>query len=421
MDEDERIEAEKDKPIPLEDSTPPISEQAKAAGWQAEYYNFGKLEGDGNDYFNPSIVERPDGIWLLVRRSEPHPYGLQWGQNDVWAFMTENNGVTPTRGQRLGWRVREPSQHFEDPRGFYHPRINQTLIGACTFIWYPHQRWTGPHQCFGAFDGDWNCVRMNYPEIGGNPGAMIRIEKHEDYEKNWLWWLDNETLYMLYKAKPWTVYQFGETWVSPKVYKDEVGASWAWGDIRGGTPPVKVGDYYYTFHHSSLNWKGRYRRYYAGCLAFEANPPFRPKMITKEPIFTGSQNDTWAHTKPLVVFPCGAIHRNGEWFITMGVNDMRSAWAKIPHDSLIARMSPLDNNAIPIFDESGLSEGEQSKPKEYSDDAVEVPKPDNGQIVIHRRRKRKKRQFSPEVLEKLRANAYKAREARLAKKLALQK
>jgi predicted GH43/DUF377 family glycosyl hydrolase len=346
----------------IEDSTPTVTDQAKAQGFECQYYHFGKLEGDGSDYFNPSIVERPDGKWLLVRRAEPHPQGFMYGQNALWAFMLDETGTVPKMGKKLHWPVDEPSQQFEDPRGFYYPRINQTLIGACTFVWYQHQRWTGPHQCFGAFDHEWNCVKMHYPVIGGNPPGMERIEKHENYEKNWLWFLNNDKLHLLYKAKPWLIFQFGETWNEPKAWKLDNGITWVYGDIRGGTTPIQVGDYYFTFHHSSLPWQSKYRRYYAGCLAFEAVPPFYPKFVTKEPILIGSQNDIWAEGKPLVVFPCGAIFNEGNWLVSLGVNDMRAAWLKLSHKSLLAKMSPI-GDVQPIFTESGLSKRELWKQK----------------------------------------------------------
>ncbi len=340
--------------IPIEDSTPSIIDQAKASAWIAEYYDFGKAEIPGIEYFNPAIIERPDGLWLLVRRSEPHPHGFEYGQNDVWAFMLDETGKVPKMGKRLKWLSTEPSQHFEDPRGFYHPRINQTLIGACTFIWYGYQPWTGAHQCFGAFDEDWVCRKMDYPKIGGNPGQMQKIDKPENYEKNWLWFLHEDKLHLLYKAKPWMVCQFGETWSDHIDWKSESGATWQYGDIRGGTTPIRVGDYYYTFHHSSLPWKGRYRRYYAGCMAFEALPPFSPKLITPEPILIGSQNDYWRQNKPLVVFPCGSLYWDGQWLVTLGVNDLRAAWLKLSHASLLKRMQPI-GDATPIFMQSGLS------------------------------------------------------------------
>ena len=391
----------------VDDKTPSIIIQSQEQGWNAQYYDFGKAEGDGNAYFNPSIVQRDDGYWLLVRRSEPHPYGLEFGQNDVWAFMMDEEGKVPKMGKRLKWKADDPSQHFEDPRGFFHPRINQTVIGACTFIWYRYKRWTGPHQCMGTFDHDWSCRRMYYPKIGGNPGEMVQIDDRNNYEKNWLWFLHDEQLTLLYKAHPWMVYQFGENWDNSEVFRNHDGASWSWGDIRGGTPPIRVGDYYFTFHHSSLHWRDRFRRYYAGCLAFEAKPPFYPKLITKDPILIGSQNDTWTPNKPLVVFPCGAVFRNDKWMISMGVNDLRAAWLELPHKDVLARLRPIQEATSIFVSDAPKTLGDGLNGGNIGSDVTpNLPPPPRP------KKRKRKYKISPQGLENLRRAAANAREHR---------
>jgi hypothetical protein len=117
----------------------------------------------------------------------------------------DETGKVPKRLVRLKWPVEDSQQHFEDPRGFYHPGINQTLVGACTFIWNADGTWTGAHQIFGAFDQDWQCKKIDYPKIGGNPGQMGKIADPKKFEKNWLFWLHENQLHLLYKARPWLV------------------------------------------------------------------------------------------------------------------------------------------------------------------------------------------------------------------------
>jgi len=375
---------ESEPDIEQNDIVPSIVEQAHRSGWECAYYHFGKLEDQGIDYFNPSLVMREDGIWLLARASGPHPQGFMYGQNSIIAFKLDDLGHQPHHGKYLSWPVDNPAQHFEDPRGFYHDRIGQTIIGCCTFLWNGPGDWTGALQAFGAFDEQWTCKKMDYPKIGGNPGGVEKVA-HKDYEKNWVWWLHEEKLHLLYKANPWTVYVFENRWGERTDYKLE-GITWPYGEIRGGTTPVKVGDLFFTFHHSSLGWKGRYRRYYAGAIAFDTKPPYTPRLITSEPLLQGSQNDVWAQRKPLVVFPCGALYMKDKWLISMGVNDMRSAWLEIPHKSLLDRMQPIGEVTGQIFT-SGI-------PK--------FPKP-NGQVNDSRK-------------EKLRANLVKARAARAAKR-----
>ncbi len=422
------VEDQIDKDIEHDDSTPSVLEQAKTAGWKCEYYTFGKAEEPGIDYFNPGIIERPDGLWLLTRASGLHPQGFMYGQNAIIAFKLSDNGKQPCYGKVLKWPVDNPQQHFEDPRGFYHPAIGQTLIGCCTFLWDGPGAWSGPHQAFGAFDEEWNCKKMDYPVIGGNPGTMEKITAHKDYEKNWLWFLAPEgNLVLLYKANPWTVVVFGNRWSEKQEIKIP-GVTWPYGEIRGGTTPVRVGDLYFTFHHSSLPWKGRYRRYYAGCLAFDAKPPFTPRLITNEPLLIGSQNDRWSQRKPLVVFPCGALYKNETWLVTLGVNDLISAWLELPHKDLFARMQPVEEVADPIFTDyglpkpklidlspSGLAERAEAGRKQAEEERSKITA--MAKIAVAEMRKPKKRKpFSPEALANLRAAAAKAREARMAKR-----
>ncbi len=434
-DTDEQINQD----ISKDDATPTIIEQAKSQGWNCEYYSFGKLDGQGTEFFNPGIIERNDGLWLITRASGHHPQGFMYGQNSIIAFKLDDTGKQPCYGKVLSWPVDNPQQHFEDPRGVYHPALGQTLIGCCTFTWDGPGNWSGPHQAFGAFDEEWNCKKMDYPVIGGNPASMEKIQKHSDYEKNWLWFLHEQNLILLYKANPWIVYAFGNRWSE----KEDIrlpGASWPYGEIRGGTTPVRVGDYYFTFHHSSLPWRGRYRRYYAGCLAFKATPPFTPYLITSEPLLIGSQNDTWAQRKPLVVFPCGAIFKNGTWLVSLGVNDMVSAWLEVPHKDLLQRMVPIEQVSDTIFSDYGLPEHKKLVNKHLIGGDTEcnttstvnvgtVNSPLDEDRVCNaaatfkpkRRRKSNRKPFSPEALANLRVAAAKARAVKLAKKYAVTK
>ncbi len=428
MDEELKEDIERD------DLTPTVSEQARANGWSCEYYSFGKAEAPGVDYFNPSIIERNDGMWLITRASGQHPQGFMYGQNSIVAFKLHDSGKQPAYGKFLKWPVENAQQHFEDPRGVYHSALGQTLIGCCTFLWNGPGDWTGPHQAFGAFDDQWLCKKMDYPKIGGNPGSMEKITKHSDYEKNWLWFLHEQNLVLLYKANPWIVYIFGNRWSE----KEEIrvpGITWPYGEIRGGTTPVRVGDYYFTFHHSSLPWRGRYRRYYAGCLAFDAKPPFTPRLITAEPLLIGSQNDTWAQRKPLVVFPCGAIIKNDTWLVTLGVNDMVSAWLEVPHQDLLKRMVPVDKVGDQIFSDYGLPEHQKLVNKHLSVPVLAESslsprdgeaRENTSEVVTavksvdsrggQKLSKKKRKPFSPEALQNLRNAAAKARAARMAKR-----
>jgi predicted GH43/DUF377 family glycosyl hydrolase len=116
---------------------------------------------------------------------------------------------------------------------------------------------------------------------------------------------------------------------------------WPWGQPRGGTPPVLVDGEYWSFFHSCIDDPYHTRRYFMGAYAFSAMPPFRITRMSRTPIMAGSNKDRWGNGKPLVVFPCGALLRNGIWMVTLGVNDLNCAWVEIPHESLLEQTVPV--------------------------------------------------------------------------------
>lgn len=330
--------------IPLDDTTPPIIAQATARGWQAGFFNFGKAENKGFEFFNPGIVRRPDGRWLIVRSSEL-VQGMPYGKNRIWACKLLDDNVS-IGGPTLRFKDSANDEQFEDPRAVYWN--GQTWIACVNFTWFPNGSWTGAHIMLGVFkdqsDGvniteeSWAPIARRDPPVGTNMAQKGHTQgKHN---KNCLFWFHEDKLHCLYKSDPWEVVEFGSKWEEQTHHNSE-GVKWKYGVVRGGTPPILVGDKYFTFFHSSLPWRGRFRRYYMGALAFEAKAPFQPVLWTHEPLLVGSQNDHWGQRKPLVVFPCGALFENDKWFVTLGVNDLKSAWIEIPHEDLLKTLNPL--------------------------------------------------------------------------------
>jgi predicted GH43/DUF377 family glycosyl hydrolase len=86
--------------------------------------------------------------------------------------------------------------------------------------------------------------------------------------------------------------------------------------------------------HSSTNWIKPKRRYHMGVLRMEPTPPFRITGISRVPILSGSERDRRKVNDPPCVFPCGAINEDGNWLVTLGMNDCECAWLRIPHAEL---------------------------------------------------------------------------------------
>jgi hypothetical protein len=329
--------SESKPPKPGLDKTPSLIDQAESNGWTAGEFNFGKA-GDGAHHFNPTIVERADGLWLVIRRAVFTTPQDRFGMNSCWAFKLEPETLKPEVGYRLKFPEGSSGlEQFEDPRAVF--QNGKTFVGAVNFIWYGNGEWTGARQVLGVFDDQWNCTQLYRPPFGGN--SMNVEETTRTHQKNWCWWFHDNQLHLLYHSKPWRIAAIGKSFEDATPYESE-GVGVSYGEIRGGTPPILVDGLYWTFFHSSLPWVDRFRRYHMGAIGFESKPPFKPVMVTPSPILTGSQNDYWLPRKPLVVFPGGALFKNGEWLIVYGVNDLKCGYCFIPHTDILKRAKRID-------------------------------------------------------------------------------
>lgn len=311
-----------------------IESVTKQTKWKSEIFDFGKAKRNNVDYFNPSICERPDGRWLIVRRATFSDKD-KIGYNDLVAFRLE--GTTMIAGFPIQMGKMFPAEHFEDPRAYY---VNgRTFISACNFIRSSDKGCTYPHQVMCEVAFDWHLIKRHDPIYGKNGRDQGTNKGHE---KNWVWFWKDQYPFLLYQSDPMETAMFSPDF--SRAYKNsEMGLSqpkwdasvWQYGHIRGGTPPVLVNGEYWTFFHSSTDIPIYRRQYHMGAMAFESKPPFRVTKITLEPLLSGSRFDRLGPLKPLCCFPCGSIlQNNGEWLISFGVNDLDSGWIKIPHKDL---------------------------------------------------------------------------------------
>lgn len=302
-----------------------VASITKQTPWPCGIFDFGKAAVPGVDYFNCGLVQRPDGVWLVARRS-------QWtkrdelGRNDLIAFLLD--GKTPVAGWKVDTQFRFPDEHAEDPRAIFH--AGRVFVSCCDFV-LNRRGWTGAHQIIVEVDEHWRCMRRYDPVFGKNGG---NTGDNQGHEKNWLWFFHDERPHMIYSASPHVVANFNSAFELVGTSESVWDASaWTFGEIRGGTPPVLVDGEYWTFFHSSTPW-GKRRQYHMGAYAFEAKPPFRITKITLDPLLSGSKQDRWFEGKPLVVFPCGSLYRDDKWLVSLGVNDLDCGWIEIPHRDL---------------------------------------------------------------------------------------
>jgi predicted GH43/DUF377 family glycosyl hydrolase len=330
--------------------------------WRAGLFNFGKAVNHpvpGTRYFNCSIVARLDGDWLIARKSAPFPR-VEIGKNSIAAFKIQNDFFRKPPEQResapalftmihCAFQERYSDEHFEDPRVCV--MNGQVYISCTNFQLSDKGRWRGSHQVLVEVDDLWRSRRMWHPVFGGNQGSPY-LQKYN--EKNWLWFWHEGEIYMVYMTVPHRVVHMNKFIDLIKVYETpQRNPLWKAGAPRGGTPPVRVGDEYFSFFHSSTAWICNKRRYHMGAYAFEAKPPFRMTKCTTLPLLSGSKDDPPFNglvppvpTIPLCVFPGGAIYRDGKWIVVYGVNDFTSGWIEIPHVDLLNLMRPIGENDV---------------------------------------------------------------------------
>jgi predicted GH43/DUF377 family glycosyl hydrolase len=125
---------------------------------------------------------------------------------------------------------------------------------------------------------------------------------------------------------------------------------WDWGQLRGGTPAIRIGDEYLGFFHSSIALKTKHSggkkitHYFMGAYTFAKDPPFPITAISPRPIvtkgfYTGQNYATW---KPLfVVFPAGYIFDESHIWVSYGRQDHEIWIAKIDKKGLLDSLIPV--------------------------------------------------------------------------------
>ena len=291
--------------------------------------------------FNPSLVEYQKEVWLCVRRLTLNPDSTQTNEIEFW--RAPEQGAVEGNPDRLRIKLKDfigcplpklaPDDNFEDPRCFIHR--GHVWVSTCQFR--PRQGCYA-HQCLTRLDAQFQPRQHIEPVLGNN---RYLYQDQAGHEKNWSWFDHEGELYVVYRLAPEHTVVYAPGGAPLNAHKTaRVSSLWQHGEPRGGNSPVRMRNEYFGFFHGATAWSRTQRRYHAGCYAFEAKPPFAVTRATILPLLTGSENDPRRHGMPLVVFPGGALFKNGEWFVTFGINDCACGWIRIPHEELLLKMAP---------------------------------------------------------------------------------
>lgn len=272
-----------------------------------------KLLGPCPWHFNCSIIEHEGKNMLAYRCSELQPHLRTIELDDKYRPILETD-------KRISF-VNETGQTFyEDPRLF---KVGGELY--ISYTGYSYDRfycWVGYNKV--EYDKK---LAPNYPRFKANSWSG-------GVEKNWQFFDYNGKPHFVYSINPHVICEAVGSYSPKTIYETRSHQSWTLGQKRGGTPPVLVGDRYYSFFHSRYDHDGK-AVYYAGFYSFEAKPPFKILGICKEPIFKGEEFNF--HDKA-VVFPCGSIFKDDKWIVSYGYNDMHCKLAIIDHGKMLENM-----------------------------------------------------------------------------------
>jgi predicted GH43/DUF377 family glycosyl hydrolase len=227
------------------------------------------------------------------------------------------------------------NEQWEDPRAIVVD--GEVFVGFAT--WVRTSEWK-IRQSLTKLDWDLEEFEVfSEPEFGGN---SPRAESATGHEKNWMWFNHDGLWHCIYQPSPHLVFRLNHKRTVDRTWKDSRKMEWNFGEIRGGTPPVKLNSSeYISFFHSAVQWRGPRRRYFMGSYVFEAKEPFRVKRMTKTPLLAGSEKDFRSWESPLVIFPEGHVYENEEHLVTFGMNDEHCGWIKIPDKDLEERMEEI--------------------------------------------------------------------------------
>lgn len=295
-------------------------------------------------YYNPSLVTRDSTDYLFTRR---HRYLGGWkkpgNKSDlvIWRLSPYLSPIEPFIPELP---ARYQNEQWEDPRALIGPDGSTMVVFA---NWCHGKPWH-VRQSLVRLDHSWRrALAAVEPHYGGTHSLPDRAKSPE---KNWMPFYVDSTMHLVYSINPHVVFSVDASGRVLGQHKQrQVALPWPYGELRGGTPPIRVGDEYLAFFHSSTIWQPHLRRYYMGAYTFDAQPPFTIRRITVEPLLTGSEKDARANSGPLVIFPCGAKFSDSTWLVTFGVNDEACGWIKIPHADLNKKLKMIDRDKPMTF------------------------------------------------------------------------
>ncbi len=305
---------------------------------------WGTGRGHAVRIFNPGLLRDGNG-WLFAYRVVAEP---ELSRRIALCRLDDKLRVVTSSQVPFSSLVRFPdtSQYpaqatawFADPRLY---RLQDRL-------WiYWNSGWHEPinHQFLQEID-PWSLTPV------GSPRELVLAGPRQKLEKNWSLFEAESEVYAVYSVNPHRVLRLSFTGSGPICASDFAtatrnpgGYAQVHGGLRGGAAPQRVENHFYSFCHSIENDPAGYR-YVAAVYRFQATAPFQPTDMPHRPLPIEVPSKLHRKLRKLnpavgeVVYPAGAGFVDGRWFVSIGIDDERSAIAVIDQGQVVQSLAPV--------------------------------------------------------------------------------
>lgn len=293
------------------------------------------------DAFNPSIIRWNDAILMVFRIRNPEN-GSTNQMGFIWLDEAFNPISSPQVLERRHLDPLIPSQ-AQDPRLI---SIDHTL-----YLLYNDVKTLSSSSNRRMFIAEVHSENGSLFTEKSAPLIEFEGANEKRQEKNWVPFNYKDNLLLSYSLSPHRVLlPVLGTNQCQTVALTQGALDWKWGELRGGTPALLVGNQYLAFFHSckdmiTTHSNGvRMVHYFMGAYTFNAEPPFEITGMSPEPIvgdhfYEGPAYKTW---KPLrVVFPGGFLFDEQHIWIAYGRQDHEIWIAKLDKQKLLESLTPI--------------------------------------------------------------------------------
>ena len=262
----------------------------------------------------------------------------EWGPSDLALTRLDAHwqpvsgaGIVLSRAHRIGNGWYGPPWR-EDPRLVPTEQglaVAYTL--SCAFERNRHGFQVWQRQGFALIDHKTGALSDDiFFSIGNNHDFKSTI--YPSLEKNWQFFEHGGVLHVVYSTQPFCVYRATD-WMQRSIEKVSC-SQWHHNadlvDLRGSTPPVRVGDIFFMFAHSPT--------YEVYAISFYAER-LEISAVSKVQLLK---------LKPKRPFVCGALYvaEDRAWFLSMGVDDSSIAVYRLEHSTVVMNLLPVQPATI---------------------------------------------------------------------------